>query len=102
RVCPPPFEKPSDSIEYAGRLLELDAHGLAPMFGRHRQPRHARRETRGRRRVLPRHRRAASVPAFEGRPKLLAVRILQLFKRDVGLGQSELLALIDADRTAKR
>src|SRR3954471_19623269 len=71
------------------------------MFRRYRQPWRSRREAGARGGILPGHRRAAAIPAFESRPKLLAVWILQLFKWHVGLGQSEFLALVDADRTAQ-
>ena len=50
----------------------------------------------------PGHRRAAPVASLEFRPKCDAVGILQLFKGNVGLGQPELLALVNANAAAQR
>ena len=79
------------------------ATASAMMLGRHRQPRLARDEAGIRAvAVVPRHRRAAAVAALELRPERDAVGILQLLERQLGFGQAEFLALIEADRAAQR
>ena len=51
---------------------------------------------------LPDHRRAAAVAALELRPELDAVGIDQILEGELGLGQAQLLALVEADRAAHR
>ncbi|ENN87987.1 hypothetical protein RHSP_50349 [Rhizobium freirei PRF 81] len=50
---------------------------------------------------LPRHRRTASVTSLESRPEADAVGIAQILEGKLGLGQAQLLALIEADRAAQ-
>ena len=72
------------------------------MFVRHRQPWLAVAETGVRTIVVPGHRRAAAVAALERWPERLAIGILQCLERHVGLGEAQLLALVQADGAAQR
>src|SRR5690606_27024158 len=68
---------------------------------RDRQPRLAGRKAAQRVGMLPNHRRAATVPSLETRPKAYAVRIAQVLEGEVRLLQPQFLALIEADRTTQ-
>ena len=80
----------------------LGAHGQAAMRLRHRQPGLGGGEAGLRRLGLPRHRGAAAVAALEVRPEIDAVGVLQLLVRHLGLGQAQLLALVQEGGAAQR
>ena len=89
-------------LEHRGGVACLRVDRLQRMVGRHRQPRLALGKAGVRRRLLPHHRRAAAVAALEFRPEADAVGILQILEAKLGLVEAELLALVDADRSAQR
>ncbi|MPM00683.1 hypothetical protein SDC9_46912 [bioreactor metagenome] len=63
-----------------------------------RQPGLGTREPGIDRILLPDHRGTAAVAALEFGPELLAIGVLQVLEGDLGLGQAQFLALIEADR----
>ncbi|EGE59994.1 hypothetical protein RHECNPAF_1760086 [Rhizobium etli CNPAF512] len=86
-----------------GRLVALlDIDGAQNMFDRHRQPGLDRRKAALGDVAVPDHRRAAAVTAFKLRPELDAIGILQILIGEIGFGQRQFLALIEADGTAQR
>ncbi len=95
-----PAQEPPERVERRLRIALLHVDGADDVSGRQRQPGRAVAEA-GARIRRPRHRRAAAVPALEVRPKRDAVGIAQQFERDRRFLESELLALIDADRAAQ-
>ena len=81
-------------------LLPVD--GKRQVFRPEPAARAAGRKSGVRLRIVPDHRRAAAVAALELRPERDAVRVLQVLEGEIGFGETQLLALIEADRSAQR
>jgi len=101
RLGMPPGQKRAERRQDRVRVALLHAHRRRPVLGRDRQPGRAGGKA-SQRSVGPRQRGTATVAALEIRPEGDAIRVLQRLKRHLGLGQAQLLALVQAHRAAQR
>ena len=89
-----------EGVFHRGEWIRVGGEG--GLFGHHRQPGLDLAEAAVRHVRVPRDRRAAAVAALELGPETLAVGVLQFLEGDIGLGQAQLLALIQTGRAAQR
>src|SRR5690606_20484815 len=102
RVKTPKGKKPPIVLQQRSLVTSLHIDCLAQMLLRYRQPWAFLRETSISRSCRPDHRGAAAVTPLELRPEADAIWVSQILEGEIGFGQPQFLALIEADGTAQR